>query len=332
MWLLFSLLRTYSVIFRYVLGATETFLDAIPYDFSQESVTVVKNALVNGTSTASTATISTPSLHVLQVYGVIATILLCFIVFCGINIVNKVATVLLVPVLFSLLYSSLGVSIAASHNSPKGITGLSIITLRTTGVQKYQCTNNAGVPDPNGFIYWDFKISFDAVHIPAPALTKFINLGSNLGTFSAVYSRIVSVTENRSASLKETQCYIPIGTLSATLTTTARYLFSVFLFGAFATREELPTDRLLTATVAWPAPAVIYIGAALHSLTGAPRLLEAIANDVILPVLDYFKIWRRENLTQIPSTFESTINDCKALVVAKGLDEWPNEYLRQYGS
>uniref|UniRef100_A0A0D3G3I5 Uncharacterized protein n=1 Tax=Oryza barthii TaxID=65489 RepID=A0A0D3G3I5_9ORYZ len=136
-------------------------MDAIPYDFSQEGVTVVKNALVNGTSTASTATISTPNLHVLQVYGVIATILLCFIVFCGINIVNKVATVSSrLPVLFSLLYSSLGVSIAASHNSPKGITGLSIITLRTNGVQKYQCTNNAGVPDPNGFIYWDFKYVF----------------------------------------------------------------------------------------------------------------------------------------------------------------------------
>jgi len=49
--------------------------------------------------------------------------------------------------------------------------------------------------------------------------------------------------------------------------------------------------------VAWPAPAVIYIGiilstlgAALQSLTGAPRLLAAIANDDILPVLNYFKV------------------------------------------
>jgi solute carrier family 12 (potassium/chloride transporter), member 4/6 len=49
--------------------------------------------------------------------------------------------------------------------------------------------------------------------------------------------------------------------------------------------------------VAWAAPAVIYIGiilwtlgAALQSLTGAPRLLAAIANDDILPVLHYFKV------------------------------------------
>lgn len=55
--------------------------------------------------------------------------------------------------------------------------------------------------------------------------------------------------------------------------------------------------RLLTATVAWPFPVIIYVGiilstlgAALQSLTGAPRLLAAIANDDILPVLNYFKV------------------------------------------
>lgn len=48
---------------------------------------------------------------------------------------------------------------------------------------------------------------------------------------------------NRSASLKDTQRSIPIGTLAATLTTTALYLVSVLLFGALATREKLLTDR-----------------------------------------------------------------------------------------
>lgn len=57
------------------------------------------------------------------------------------------------------------------------------------------------------------------------------------------------------------------------------------------------TCRLLTAEVAWPVPAIIYVGiilstlgAALQSLTGAPRLLAAIANDDILPVLKYFRV------------------------------------------
>ncbi|RVW39516.1 Cation-chloride cotransporter 1 [Vitis vinifera] len=57
------------------------------------------------------------------------------------------------------------------------------------------------------------------------------------------------------------------------------------------------SGMLLTATIAWPLPAIIYIGiilstlgAALQSLTGAPRLLAAIANDDILPVLHYFRV------------------------------------------
>ncbi|KAG8067801.1 hypothetical protein GUJ93_ZPchr0005g15152 [Zizania palustris] len=213
----------------YVLGAVETFLDAAPSaGFFKESVTVVNNTLVNGTATAGTATISTPSLHDLQVYGVIVTILLCFIVFGGVKIINKVAPAFLIPVLFSLLCIYLGVFIAPRHNAPKGITGLSITTFKDNWGSEYQRTNNAGVPDPNGSIYWDFNA---LVGLFFPAVTG-IMAGSN-----------------RSASLKDTQRSIPIGTLSATLTTTAMYLFSVLLFGALATREELLTDSLQQSTV-----------------------------------------------------------------------------------
>ncbi|KAG9157820.1 hypothetical protein Leryth_000004 [Lithospermum erythrorhizon] len=44
-------------------------------------------------------------------------------------------------------------------------------------------------------------------------------------------------------------------------------------------------------------------------------------------VMRYPEIWRRENLTEIPATFVGIICDC-----VKGLDEWPNEYQRQYGT
>lgn len=50
---------------------------------------------------------------------------------------------------------------------------------------------------------------------------------------------------NRSASLKDTQRSIPIGTLAATITTTCMYIISVFLFGSVATREKLYTDRFV---------------------------------------------------------------------------------------
>lgn len=48
---------------------------------------------------------------------------------------------------------------------------------------------------------------------------------------------------NRSASLKDTQRSIPIGTLAATLATSSIYLISVIVFGSLATREKLFSDR-----------------------------------------------------------------------------------------
>uniref|UniRef100_A0A0D9Y7B8 Cation chloride cotransporter n=1 Tax=Oryza glumipatula TaxID=40148 RepID=A0A0D9Y7B8_9ORYZ len=246
----------------YVLGAVETFLDAVPSaEFFQESVTVVTNTFVNGTAAGNATTISTPNLHDLQVYGIIVTILLCFIVFGGVKIINKVAPAFLIPVLFSILCIYIGVFIA---------------------------------PRPN------------ASSLYFPAVTG-IMAGSN-----------------RSASLKDTQRSIPIGTLHATISTTMMYLLSVFLFGALSTREGLLTDRLLCAAVAWPSPAVVYagiilstLGAALQSLTGAPRLLAAIANDDILPVLNYFKAYEGSE-PHVATLFTSFI--CISCVIIGNLD------------
>ncbi|PWZ26167.1 Cation-chloride cotransporter 2 [Zea mays] len=288
----------------YVLGAVETFLDAIPSaGFFQETITVVNNTLVNGTTKSGATTISTPSLHDLQIYGVIVTILLCFIVFGGVKIINKVAPAFLVPVLFSILCIYIGVSIAPEPGASKGITGLSIVTLAENWGSEYQPTNDAGVPDPNGSIYWDFN--------------------ALLGLFFPAVTGIMAGS-NRSASLRDTQSSIPVGTLSATLSTTVMYLLSVFIFGALATREELLTDRLLAAAIAWPGPAVIYIGiilstlgAALQSMTGAPRLLAAIANDDILPILNCFKAYEGSE-PHVATLFTSFI--CVACVVIGNLD------------
>ncbi|CAO2045364.1 unnamed protein product [Urochloa humidicola] len=288
----------------YVLGAVETFLDAVPSaGFFQESVTVINNTLANGTTVAGGTTISTPSLHDLQIYGVIITILLCFIVFGGVKIINKVAPAFLIPVLFSILCIFLGVFSAPGSDASKGITGLSMTTLTDNWSSDYQPTNNAGVPDPNGSIYWDFN--------------------ALLGLFFPAVTGIMAGS-NRSASLKDTQRSIPVGTLNATLSTTVMYAISVFLFGALATREELLTNRLLAATVAWPGPAVIYIGiilstlgAALQSMTGAPRLLAAIANDDILPVLNCFKAYEGSE-PHVATLFTSFI--CISCVVIGNLD------------
>ncbi|XP_076846847.1 solute carrier family 12 member 6 [Brachyhypopomus gauderio] len=107
---------------------------------------------------------------------------------------------------------------------------------------------------------------------------------------------------NRSGDLKDAQRSIPIGTVLAILTTSLVYLSSVVIFGACVEgvllRDkfgESVKKNLVVGTLAWPSPWVIVIGsffstcgAGLQSLTGAPRLLQAIAKDNIIPFLRVF--------------------------------------------
>ncbi|GCC33899.1 hypothetical protein chiPu_0012370 [Chiloscyllium punctatum] len=107
---------------------------------------------------------------------------------------------------------------------------------------------------------------------------------------------------NRSGDLKDAQKSIPIGTILAIATTSLIYLSSVVLFGAciedVVLRDkygDAVNNNLVVGTLAWPSPWVIVIGsffstcgAGLQSLTGAPRLLQAIAKDNIIPFLRVF--------------------------------------------
>lgn len=78
-----------------------------------ESVTSVNATLAAGAK----ETILTPSIHDLQIYGVVVTILLCFIVFGGVKIINRVAPAFLVPVLFSVFCIFIGIFAAPKHNA-----------------------------------------------------------------------------------------------------------------------------------------------------------------------------------------------------------------------
>ncbi|XP_024378755.1 cation-chloride cotransporter 1 [Physcomitrium patens] len=288
----------------YVLGAVETFLDAIPAaGIFKQTITITDT--LPGAPSGSTVTdvLKTTNIHDLQVYSVILTVLLCLIVFGGVKIINKVAPAFLVPVLLSVALIFIGILAAPRSKDPPGVTGLRWSTLTSNWGSAFQRTNHAGIPTPDGDIYWSFY--------------------SLLGLFFPAVTGIMAGS-NRSASLKDTQKSIPVGTLSAIGTTTALYLVSVFMFGAVATREQLLTDRLLTATVAWPVAWVVQVGvilstlgAALQSLTGAPRLLAAIANDDILPVLKYFKA--PDGVEPHLSTL-ATMFICSSCVVIGNLD------------
>ncbi|XP_006876963.1 PREDICTED: solute carrier family 12 member 7 [Chrysochloris asiatica] len=107
---------------------------------------------------------------------------------------------------------------------------------------------------------------------------------------------------NRSGDLRDAQKSIPTGTILAIVTTSFIYLSCIVLFGAciegVVLRDkfgEALQGKLVIGMLAWPSPWVIIIGsffstcgAGLQSLTGAPRLLQAIARDGIIPFLQVF--------------------------------------------
>lgn len=107
---------------------------------------------------------------------------------------------------------------------------------------------------------------------------------------------------NRSGDLADAQKSIPIGTICAILTTSTVYLSCVLLFAGtvdnLLLRDKFGQSiggKLVVANIAWPNQWVILIGsflstlgAGLQSLTGAPRLLQAIAKDSVIPFLAPF--------------------------------------------
>ncbi|XP_060804181.1 solute carrier family 12 member 6 isoform X1 [Amyelois transitella] len=109
---------------------------------------------------------------------------------------------------------------------------------------------------------------------------------------------------NRSGDLADAQKSIPIGTICAILTTSTVYLSCVLLFAGtvdnLLLRDKFGQSiggKLVVANMAWPNEWVILVGsflstlgAGLQSLTGAPRLLQAIAKDEIIPFLAPFAV------------------------------------------
>ncbi|KAL3091353.1 hypothetical protein niasHS_007146 [Heterodera schachtii] len=107
---------------------------------------------------------------------------------------------------------------------------------------------------------------------------------------------------NMSGDLANPQKSIPGGTIAAQLTTTIIYFSLAFVFGA-TIRPELNRDktgislngRMVVAQMAWPTEWVVLagsflstFGAGLQCLCSAPRLLQSIAKDNVIPFLKRF--------------------------------------------
>uniref|UniRef100_A0A665VG81 Solute carrier family 12 member 6 n=1 Tax=Echeneis naucrates TaxID=173247 RepID=A0A665VG81_ECHNA len=153
------------------------------------------------------------------------------------------------------------------------------------------------------------KGSLSSSHFSHPASTHqpyvFADITTSFTLLVGIFFPSVTgimAGSNRSGDLKDAQRSIPIGTILAILTTSIVYLSNVILFGAcidgVVLRDKFGDSvngNLVVGTLAWPTPWVIVIGsffstcgAGLQSLTGAPRLLQAIAKDNIIPFLRVF--------------------------------------------
>uniref|UniRef100_A0A674DLC4 Solute carrier family 12 member 7 n=1 Tax=Salmo trutta TaxID=8032 RepID=A0A674DLC4_SALTR len=104
---------------------------------------------------------------------------------------------------------------------------------------------------------------------------------------------------NRSGDLRDAQRSIPFGTILAIATTSFICILGETIDMMTCVCGVVFGDsvkkNLVIGTLAWPSPWVIVIGsffsccgAGLQSLTGAPRLLQAIARDGIVPFLQVF--------------------------------------------
>uniref|UniRef100_A0AAR2LXJ9 Solute carrier family 12 member 5b n=1 Tax=Pygocentrus nattereri TaxID=42514 RepID=A0AAR2LXJ9_PYGNA len=264
-------------------------------------------------------------LNNMRVYGTIVLSLMALVVFVGVKYVNKLALVFLACVILSILAVYAGVIKSAFDPPDFPICMLGNRTLMSKGLDicaktiergnstvttklwrffcdseflnatcdEYFTNNNVtqvqGIPGVTSGILAENLFSFfmeknevlEKRGIPAVVDPDVPTTNANryvLADITSFFTLLVgiyfpSVTgimagSNRSGDLQDAQKSIPIGTILAIST---------------------------TSTISWPSPWVIVFGsffstcgAGLQSLTGAPRLLQAIARDGIIPFLRVF--------------------------------------------
>ncbi|CAF4626991.1 unnamed protein product [Rotaria sp. Silwood1] len=164
--------------------------------------------------------------------------------------------------------------------------------------------------------------------VVAQELTTFLIL---VGIYFPSVTGIMAGS-NRSGDLRDPSRSIPRGTIAAILTTSFVYLSNV-IFLAACTHGSLLRDKfgdsinkqLVVSVLAWPSKWVIMIGAfcstvgaGLQTLTGAPRLLQAVAKDDLIPILrPLAKSWRGE---PIPALF-LTLFICECGILIADVDK-----------
>lgn len=201
----------------------------------------------------------------LRFLGLILLLLLFMTNFIGILYVNRLAMAFLAALFLTLLCMYIGIFTASSRDLTKGLDGLSSDNL----------SGNLG-----------------------PHFSQGTSIRMLIAIFYPAVTGILSGS-NRSGDLKDPSRSIPVGTLSAVVASLCIYLSFILLFGAVSNREALVDNLNFVADVSWPSPYVVTVGvfmctsgAALQMLASAPRVLNSIALDDLLP-LGKFKDFNR---------------------------------------
>lgn len=131
---------------------------------------------------------------------------------------------------------------------------------------------------------------------PAPQRQSNASLPEAVGfftVFAIIFPAFTGMTAGvgLSGDLKNPSKSIPLGTLAGTLTGMVVYIFIAFKLATSASPEDLAnTDHLIMAEIAWQGWWLIPVGlaaatisSALGSIMVAPRTLQAIARDRLIP-------------------------------------------------
>uniref|UniRef100_A0A3Q4ASD3 Solute carrier family 12 member 8 n=1 Tax=Mola mola TaxID=94237 RepID=A0A3Q4ASD3_MOLML len=156
--------------------------------------------------------------------------------------------------------------------------------------------------DPeHGFIgYSPWLLSSNAVPDYSPGENFFTVFGVFFPAATGVMAGF-----NMSSDLQQPERNIPVGTLAAVFTSWFLYLVFVFLLGAICTREALRYDFLIAEKVSLVGFLFLLglyissLASCMGSLYAAPRILQCIAQERVIPALAFLGRGKGPNRTPV---------------------------------
>ncbi len=143
---------------------------------------------------------------------------------------------------------------------------------------------------------------------PEKPVTDFVLIGNfkdaNFWQVFAIFFPAVTgimAGANMSGDLKHPRHSIPIGTMSSILVTMVIYIVLSYFLSRVCTVEEIRTNQMIMVDKAFWGPAVVAgimgatLSSALGSMLGAPRVLQALAEQKTIPFYSFLAAKTRKN-------------------------------------